>query len=147
MTAFRARFGSFGSGDGELLTGYLCWIEFLNGGLEVLEYTVESLDIVFGSTRVALDKHQFASAGAIILPGRTSLFYLPVVDAPIDPPLQGRAKYTVLYGHPSSGIKFKTTHEFLIAWQSNADTGRFEPLWTTIGSISHEPVSPAVSEI
>jgi hypothetical protein len=123
--------------------GYRFWFEFLNGGTEALEYEVERMSITIGSHTSPLDL-DLESASAIILPGRLVEFYYNWIPAPIDQLLTGAGEYSVVYGHPSGGTRFRTKHKFVIGWTENRDPqGNFlgrEINWVTQGRITHEPV-------
>lgn len=117
--------------------GYRLWITFANGGIDVLEYEVESCVITLG-THAADPGLDFDSTGALILPGRDHRFSYHWICAPTDPPLVGHGEYTVVYGHPSGGPRFRTHHKFGIGWE--VENGVASPFWTTKGTISHDPV-------
>jgi hypothetical protein len=117
--------------------GYHMWIMFVNGGLDVLEYEVESCVITLGN-HAADPGLDFESRGALILPGRDHRFSYHWICAPIDPVLVGQGEYTVVYGHPSGGPRFRTHHKFAIGWHVESEAT--SPIWTTQGKISHERV-------
>jgi hypothetical protein len=110
-----------------------------NGGLEVLEYEIETLVISVGG-HGALPGGQFQSTKSMILPGRAHGFTYHWIPAPFTDPLPfGRGEYSVVYGHPTGGPKFRTHHEFTITWE--IEEGKPKPLWLTRGVVTHELVS------
>jgi hypothetical protein len=124
-------------------TGYLFGLVFANGGAEMLQYEVESLDITVG-THSSPD-NGFSSSGGVILPGRNTRFRCPWIPSPIgdgDVLPAGRGEYVVSYGHPSGGTRFSTRHKFVIGWESNLE-GVTEATWLDDGAITHEIVSTA----
>jgi hypothetical protein len=117
--------------------GYSLWITFANGAMDVLEYEVESYILTLGN-HAADPGLDFDSRGGLILPGHEHRFSYHWICAPIDQPLAGQGEYTVVYGHPSGGPRFRTRHKFAIGWQ--VENGVASPIWTTQGTISHDPV-------
>jgi hypothetical protein len=120
-------------------TGYDFQFLFTNGGTEVIEYGVESAQIVLSDGSSQLAEAEFTSTGGLVLPGTTTVFTYHWIPASIDPLLAGRGSYTVIYGHPS-GPKFRTHHVFVFTWITSAGTGP-RVRWLTIGKITHEPVA------
>jgi hypothetical protein len=124
----------------EPLTGFLFSLRFTNGGIEVLEYEIESIEIRVGKHGPAPNSY-YESKGGLILPGQEQIFRYPLIPAPVTPPgprpMEG--EYSILYGHPSGGQRFRTHHKFRITWPPNiaglpiADFG-------TVGKVTHEPI-------
>jgi hypothetical protein len=127
---------SIPEGKTEPETGYLIRLFFLNGGLEVLQYSVEEVSITVGGHGPAQDA-RFESTGGILLPGRERFFQYHWIPAPIDQPMLGRGEYTATYGHPTDGPRFRTHHAFAIQWEPMPD-GRQVPNFLTLGKVTHD---------
>jgi len=148
LDTIRYRFQMIGLSGGPLVgipegasgpeTGYRFALTFKNGGLEVLEYEIEALSMSIGG-QTAVERARFDSTTGVILPGDIHTFWYHWIPAPIDagkPLPLGGGEYTAVYGHPSGGSRFRTHHEFNIAWLPGESP---IPNWITRGEITHEP--------
>jgi hypothetical protein len=146
MNALRGNPGArIAEPGGQPEDGYRFWFEFLNGGTEVLEYEVERVAITLGGHTWPEDV-DLESAVGLILPGRVVEFYCNWIPAPIDPLLMGTGEYSVIYGHPSGGTRFRTMHKFHIGWTMSLgphgeQLGLPQAHWVTQGRVTHVPIA------
>ena len=109
---------------------------FSNGGLDPLEFYVESLSMKFESDPNAAPGGDLDSRGGVILPGRDFSFYYRVVLSPLPKggflPV-GEGQYSIVYFHASGDRShgFRTRHKFKIGW--DIDGAAVQPNWVTVG--------------
>jgi hypothetical protein len=124
---------------------YTFTFTFRNGGAEVMEYAVEHISVTLLGGYTADPQDTLGSTRAIVLPGQTVDFRYHWIAAPPTPPLPGLGEYSIIYGHPGSLRQFRTVHRFSIGWDNRA--GVPASYWTTLGTISHDPVGPPTAHV
>ena len=120
LSSLIGRMGTAYSESEPPVNSYRFQLVFFNGGLEVLEYEIESVFIQVGGVTATPEEGPTSTVGTIILPGRESFFFYRDILAPIPTglPPEGHCELVIRYGHPTGGQWFRVRHEFKIAWES-----------------------------
>jgi len=141
---FVGMYGLHEDDSGTRRPAYRFSVEFSNVGSDPIEFEVVGLGISLGSYTVP-EGTKYGWMGGLILSGVPQGFSYENIFAPVPPKGKlapsGAGEYTVVYGHPAGGPKFRMHHLFGIGWIINGN-GDLEVNWFNRGKVTDEIVSP-----
>lgn len=134
--------GQFQDDAGALQTGYQFTVMLANVGTDPIEFEVQSPRISLGSYTTPAGK-KYGGMGGVILPGVPQGFSYLSIPAPLPAPgtlpPRGAGEFSLVYGHPAGGPRFRKRYPFVIGWE--LDGNNLTVGWEFPEKATDEPVT------